>query len=643
MFAPTEVRTQIYEETVKKTLFYSLLEGIPTQKIPLKMETMHLTILELNKYCSTKSDDPQDEDYVDKEYIIGSINATFRLLLRDGKWKPEYGTSFFRKLHRLNTLSAGKKNMAASLFGRIEEMEDASYVQEVVDAGLSARYLSKKTQKFMDRYTIKNLFEPIREILLVENGDDSKETAQIAMVKVSNTYFTDALQDAAKGMTTLSNTVMGTPVYELPILNLIPPIGGTEFQEITTDIKYIYMDSLRKFLLEQTSQKSSTKSPMQVTDIATDISGKPCTVSLGWVADGEKMIIKAITVSWDPPKEISQDSLNDDYEIDFQEPCFFVQPVNVPEQSPNTKIPFYVRPLYTLKRIPNSPYLRLEKVSPEMRNVIIPLIKQIPKPKEECTVECEIHTGISYEKEFMHVSILALIGIMLHSGPFRGAIRTFEKKSEDNEGFKITFRNDLEAQIVLVANEYLSSWYQPDLLKPLIAAALPRIKEEKNMSIIKERALGEFYAVERPGTGLLSWIQANIYNGNPDELVPFNADTAHETSKHIQFEECKTLLNAAFKTKQKGIYLPLVKAMVNGVHDIMKNRHKKEKADTGFIKEYFRKLLPKEQISEIMSTSESLDQKAARLIFTLFTEKSLGLEATEKQKEKIKKSLKLVE
>jgi len=603
MLAPKDTRKEIYEKAVTESLFYSLLEGIPSQKIPLKMEIMDLTLLELNKYCSSKPDDPGHNEYVDKKYIITTISAAFRILFRDGKWKPEYGTNFFRKLHRLNTSSAGKKNTVSTLFDRIEEMEDTTYVQEVVDAGLAARYLSKKTQN------LKNQFEPIRDILLVEKGDDSKESTQIAMVKASNTFFTDK--------------------------------GAGAFKEMTIATKYIYMDSLREFLLSSTlptSQKHSTKNPMQVTNIATSISGKPCTVSFGWVSDGATMLIKAITVSWDRPKVVLQD-FNDDSEVDLQDPCFFVQPVTVPEQSPNPQVPYYVRPLYTLKRIPGSPYLRLEKVSQEVRGEIIRLIGQLPKPKEEHRLECEIHTGIWYEKEFMHVAILTLTGIMLNIRVFRGRIQTFVKNLEDKEEFKKTLQNDLEAVRVLVANDHFISWYQPDLLKPLIAAAFPRIKEENNMTIIKERGLGEFYAVEKPGTWLLNSIETSIYNGNPDELVPLNAAPDHETSKHIQFEECKILLNAALKTKKTAVYLPIVKAMVDGLHDTMKNRFKKEKNEAGFLK--IIKEIPKEKMTEIMNTSESLDQKAARLIFTLFTEKSLGIVAIEKQKGKVQEFLKL--
>ncbi len=612
-----------YEEAIKETSFYSLLEKIPLQKVPLDLKTVQLTILELSDDRSHK---PEDE-----KYIFDVIQTSFRMLIREKRWTPEYATNFSGKLHRLNTLNTGKKNTAR--------------IVELVDALLAARFLSKKTEKYMDSLTFEKQFGPIECLVrnIKETAFDKAEldrTTLDAFAEVAIRFFTEGVQKSSEEMSAWSRTFMGAPIYNSLLLSLfVPKAGIGEFKDMTFSTRHIYEDGLREYILS-----SEANGSMQVIVKGAKISGKESKVSFGWIVEREKILIRTITTSFDLSQDSSQEPMNDDSETFYKDPCFFAETVLAPQAPPNAHTSFDTYSLYTIKQVPNSTYSKLVEVAEETREQIILLIKEIQieinqKLKKNYPTGCEMHTIIKINGEPVHVATLIKSGLQLNGRALDGNIRTYLKQEDDKE-FKKRVYEAIAASHVGVAIAHVKGWYQVKLLEPLIASYYPSINESATMTLIKKHTLMRFNREDKPGGSLLSSIIACNTQGNPNALAPLDVDDIHESNKPtIQFEPCKALLNAALKTTKAEIYLPLIESMVNGIHAMMK-RSKTEKLIDD-LQLYFKPLkeeLPKEKITSIMSAKEKLYQKAARCVHLFFTQK-LGVEATEVQMETIQDHL----
>jgi hypothetical protein len=634
MKAPSMEKTTRYEEAIKKTLYFSLLEKIPSQQIPLDMTTMQLTILELS--------DDHSHELENRNSLVNLIQTTFRLLIKGKSWKPEYATNFFGKLHRLNALNAGQKN--------------TKIIQEVVDVGLAAMFLSDKTEKFMDNITFKR-FDRISEIVMNINGNNfdkaklDKKTLD-AIAEIAMEFFTKSVQKSSEGMNALSNTFMGVPIYNSPFLSFIVPVVGIgEFKDMTFIIRHILQDGLRQYLLKfvEKARKNSSEitSSMQVIEKAIEISGNKYTVSFGWVVQQKKILIKGITVSLDPPRDSSNDSANDEAEMGYQDPYFFGETVLAPAAPPNPYTPFYSHPLYTIRQVPNSTYSVLEVVPEEMRNEVIRMINKDIKDEvneklnEKYPIGCEMHTVMKPEGAPVHVATFLQSGLHLSVRALDGNVRTFLKPLEDSAKRKRVY-DAIVASHVFVANVHFSNWHRVDSLRPLIDSYFPSIDENPTITLIKEHTLEKFYREDMPGEPLLGSIIACNTKGNPKVLAPLNIDAMHESDKPIFHpKETGMLLTAALKTQKAATYLPIVESMVTGVHTLMKLSNKKKVTDdlVDYFKPVKEELNPK-KIKEIMGAEESLKKKAARLVYLFFGMQSVCLETVSPaQREKIKTRL----
>ena len=625
------------EKIVQESCFYSLLKRANLQQVPLKMDILLLTILELNEYCIHT---PEDE-----ETLINAIMVCFRLLSKEEGWKPTDTTIFFEKLYHLHNLYYGNK--------------DITPVLVLCDGGPAAGYLSPKSQKFMDEVTYDEQFEPITKCLMKVNGDITGEKTQIAIAQIADKFFTKAVK--------ISYLVMSRNIYSFPIINRATALTGMgQFRQITIRTKYMYMWALREQHLACIAQAkrnpSTTKISMKVIEKKAAISNQMHVVSFAVVSEQEKMTIKAITVSCDHPPDSTRDSNLNNLETTSQEVYFFVQEFREesPEVHPDPAIPFSERPLYKFELIPHSHNIRLQKASEEMRKLIINLIGEIQdevneETKSKIAVECAVHTAIWHQEELMLVEIIRQIGSMLSSRALYGAIKTYVKYlPQPSEGrlsnqihfqnFKRQLQQVLVTVYVMVTNKYLSSLYQDDIIKPLLAESSPPIREaiDKSMEQLKERTWQVFNNHKHPGKWLLKAIMSSGYDGDLATLSPLIADHVNETYKPtLHFEECKTLLNTALKTQEEQVVLSLVKAMVMGILAIMKGSKEKNAIDN--LIKYFGPVenFPLEIIPDIMKAHETPQQKASRLFYILFSQKSLGLAATEEQHMSIKAFLKL--
>lgn len=618
------------EKIIQESCFYSLLKGVKLQQVPLTMDTLLLTILELNEHCIHTPDD--------EGIITSAILACFRLLVKEEGWSSMDSTNFFEQLYHLHILNYGNNDMTPVL--------------ALIDGGTSAGYLSPKSQKFMDKVTYEEQFEPITKYLLRENEVITEKKTQIFIAQIADKFFTQAVKTSYK--------VMSNNIYDFPIIEHVTAlVGMNQFRQITIHTKYIYMRALRQLHLSCIANSkrnpSTTKNSMKVIEKKVTISKQTYTVSFAVISEQKKMTIKAITLSCD--LDFSQDTS----ETTYQDVYFFVQELRkeTPWVHPDHAIPLSERSLYKFELIPNCHSVRIQEASEEVRKEIINLIGEIQgeiieETKNEVTIECALHTAIWHHEELMLVEIIRQIGSMLSSRALYGAIKTYVKNlpepSEDKlpkkyidfQDFKEKLQQILISAYVLVTNEYLSSWYQDDLLKPLVTQSYNSIQETASMKIIKEHTWEVFNKHKHPGKWLFKSIMSCCYDGNPTSLVPLNATHVNKSNKQtLHFEECKTLLNTALKTQQEQVVLSLVKAMVKGIVAIMKSS--KGKNMIADLIKYFESVeeFPLEIIPNIMKTRETSQQKASHLFYTLFSLKSLDIEATEEQYKTIKTFLKL--
>lgn len=641
-------QTEAVEKTIRESCFYSLLKGINLQQVPLKMKILHSVILKINEaHIQVSEDGISIEDEISNrkdEIVFGIILSCFRFLSREQDWKSIDATIFFEKLYHLHTQRYGNK--------------DVTPVLALIDEGLSAGYLSPKSQAFMDKVTYSEQFDPIKDYLLKVDGDVTDEKTRDAIAHIADKFPNKAVK--------ISYLVMSRNVYDFPIIQYATPlIGMSEFRQITIRTKYIYMRALRESHLSYVAKaKHKTKNSIQVVEKNAVFSNQACTVSFAVAYEEEKATIKAITVLRDPSLESTRGSeRNSDSEIMNQDVYFFVQELTeeTPQVPPNPYIPLSERPLYKFELIPNSHYIRLQKASEEVRMQIIKFIGEIQQEtmkemQSEVAIGCTVHMAIWHQEELMLVEIIRQIGSMLSSRALHGAIKTYVKNlPRPHEGelsdllsfkeFKTKLERVLISAYVLVTNEYLSSWHQEDLLKPMFTKS-SSIQETLGMKKIKERTLEIFNSYAQPGKWLLKSMMTCGYDGNPAMLAPLTNAPIDEPNKVLQFEECKELLQAALKektkTEQTEVILRLVDAMVKGMVAIIQ-RSKEKSARANDLMQRFQSVkgFPLEKIPDIMLAKETLYQKASRLIYLFFSQKSLGLHATKKQKEVVRTFLNL--
>lgn len=631
-----EEYTMEIEKVVRQSCFYSLLKGINSQQVPLKMKILHSVILKI-KECTSTSED--------QDMIYNVMLACFRLLSRDGDWRSIDATIFFEKLYQLHSQNYGNKKVTRAL--------------ELIDEGSAVGCLSPKSQKFMDEVTYHDQFDPITDHLVKFGTDVTDEKTGTIIANIANKFFTKAVK--------ISYFVMSRNVYDFPLLQYATPLMGMhEFRQITIRNKYMYMRVLRESHLSCVA-KAKRKSlipenSMIVIEKKAVFFNQACTVSFAVASEEKKATIKAITISCDQPLDSTRPTHRSDSETSNADVYFFVQELieENPRIHPNPAIPLSERPLYKFELIPNSHFIRLQKVPEQVRKKIIKLITEIEEEltkENNMTFECAVHMAIWHHEELMLVEIIRQVGSMLSSRALYGAIRTYVKKltpsrvghlsdPSDFKEFKKQLEEILIAAYVLVTNEYLSSWYQDDLLKPMLTESAPSIQETHGMKIIKERTFEVFKTHKQPGKWLLKSIMSCGYDGNPAALAPLNIILVNEPNKRTcQFEECKELLQAALgvEEEQEKVLLPLVNAMVKGLLSIMQ-RSKKKEAVADLV-QYFKSVegFPLKMIQEIMLAPETSKQKAARLIYLFLSPNSLNLKATEEQQSIIKTFLEINE
>jgi len=625
-----EEKVKSVEDISKNSLFFSLVEGISSKRIPIDMEVLLLTIMELNRYYleDLEKDDLRDSKVIK---IIDAIEVCIKLLLKQGIWTTEDAKRFYVDLSLLLEMTYG--------------FVESTPVDLLISKLHSDAYLSEDCQVFIDSVT-KYQFGPIRKILKKENLSDEKTLRKVA--QVGSNFFSKSLKTAY--------ILMMKDLDKLPLikdLTFLKDIKGLSyirgmvaglhaFRRNTRATKITYLKAFRIKILNCFPLKKDLSSTSKVIEKKIKISGQSYTISCALQFTKQKKTIKAITVTRDLPADPDKDTDDiSDSEKSDQDVYFFVQETNSPLAVPDSSIPLGNLPLFKFELIPDSNSIFVQEASTDIRKEILAFIKE-----KEC--ECIVHMGIKLKSETIPLDIFRQVGSMQSSRALLGAIKTYMTKL-DPQKYDSAFKAQLESVFiivyVLITNDFLAQLWQEKLFDPPVIPAprfVPKISREimnklkkYTLEAIEETAKSE---KEPPFQWLVGSIKASYYQ-NPRKIERTNSseEIKKKTRRSLQLYEPTQLLKSALEdSTNKQAIMPLVDAIKKGILDTIGNC-KKDKA-IAILTECFRSFddFPLESIQELLDSDSKDELKATKLFWSLFTLKSLGLENAAKESRQIK-------